>query len=100
MRSWPSWVATVLGALLLIVGLWMGYGARDYPAYAPLTLAGAVLLGLGLHALQGTYDAWCATCDWDGCGCDHCAGCAEGDCCGHCGCDDMETHEGHEGHQH
>lgn len=47
---------------------------------------------------------------WDGCGygggcdCDHCGGCAAGQCCGDCGCygpsGQMKGATGHEGHDH
>src|SRR5688572_29824391 len=97
-RAWPSWVSIALGGLLLALGLYLGY-ARSYADYAGMTVAGALLLALGLHALQASYDMWCADCDWDDCACDHCGDCSGGDCCGNCACAEKGGgHGGHDGH--
>jgi hypothetical protein len=41
---------------------------------------------------------------YGGCDCDHCGGCAAGQCCGDCGCYgsnvEMKGAMGHEGHDH
>ncbi|MEA3189561.1 MAG: hypothetical protein QOD77_143 [Thermoplasmata archaeon] len=92
--SWPSWVSISLGAVLLAIGVALGYSHPEHALVGPMAVAGAVLLGLGLHALQASYDAWCADC-WDDCGCDHCGDCAEGDCCGACACAEPATPNGH-----
>lgn len=86
MRSWPSWLAIALGALLAIIGLWESTRPATtmgnlMASWGWLLLAGAVLLAAGLHALQASLDSWCdcAACS-DGCSC-----CGDGCACGDCG---------------
>jgi len=106
--SWPSWVAIALGVLSTIAGAVL---AAVLPSNAMLAaqlmplaflLGGLILLAAGLHGLQTAWSSCgdcCAGCGWgDGCGCDHCSECANGSCCGHCGCEGED--EGHEGHEH
>lgn len=86
MRSWPSWLAVALGALLAIIGLWEStrpattMGSMMAASWGWLLLAGAILLAAGLHALQASMDAWCDCSECaDGCGC-----CGDGCACGDC----------------
>lgn len=83
MRSWPSWLATVLGALLTAFGLFRAFQApaAGGEAWGWLLLSGALLLAAGLHSLQATYDAWCGDDCRDGCSC-----CGDGCSCGDCAC--------------
>jgi hypothetical protein len=103
MRSWPSWLAVLLGAVALVVGLVLNFttsvtsadAARWFSLVGPFLLGGAILLAAGLHALQASCDSWC--------GCDDCMGGC--DCCGDdCACGDCAAckggHAGHEGHDH
>lgn len=105
MRSWPSWLATFLGALALLLGIVLDLNgsvssaasARWFALATPLLIGGFVLLAAGLHALQATYDSWCD------CGsCMGSCGCCGDDCnCGDCGeCSDGDGGEGGHGHAH
>ncbi|MEA3202547.1 MAG: hypothetical protein QOI63_213 [Thermoplasmata archaeon] len=110
MRSWPSWLAVLLGAVAFLLGLFLNFNAsvssvndaRWFSLVAPLLIGGTILLAAGLHALQATYDSWCGCDDCMG-GCDCCGDdCACGDC-GSCGKGEANGHEGHDhdgGHDH
>jgi hypothetical protein len=95
MRSWPSWLAIVLGGLMAIVALWSLFITKQSAVLPALLLPGSILLAAGLHSLQATYDSWCdcASCMGAGCECDHCGACAQGECCGKCDC--MDGGDGH-----
>ena len=98
--SWPSWLAIGLGIATFGFGLYhrsMG----DATFGAGLVVAGAILIGAGLHALQSACSGCCGdSCGYGGgCNCDHCEGCKGGDCCGKCACY-SEGDGGHEGHGH
>jgi hypothetical protein len=108
MRSWPSWLAVLLGAVALLLGIVFNMNANqgDVSTYRYLTLVGpfliggAVLLAAGLHALQASYDAWCGCADCSGgCGC-----CDDGCTCGDCdacrGSGAGAGHDSHDGHDH
>jgi hypothetical protein len=69
-----------------------GYVSVDM---AYLVMALFILAAAGLWACS-----WCSCWGWGGCGCDHCEGCREGDCCGDCACYGREGKRGPEGAMH
>lgn len=99
MRSWPSWLMIVLGALLMLVGFYHYHFHDPNPTMlSALAIPGAILLAAGLLALQMAYDSWCDCndCSGGGCDCGHCAKCEGGDCCGQCDCTSAgDSHAGH-----
>ena len=100
---WLPWTLGIVGVLQFAVMAFV----RPDADYVSLDTSYLVMWLAIIGGVLTCYLSCWGDCYGGGCDCDHCPGCAAGQCCGGCGCYgpnvEMKGHEGHGhdgGHQH